>query len=146
MMTDVDALTRKFSPSYDLHLSISIILRQVGRINRSQVYSYDDSKENAPARIKLNAEYEVLPILVLTLVGIRAYILNTVTSLTPLLTPSTLPLFHIKSLPVIILASPPSPIPSISTIPATILKQIEAIEATETRLLCVNDITGSMRT
>ena len=46
MMTDVDALARRFSPSYALHLSISFILLQVDRINRPQLYSSGYFKEN----------------------------------------------------------------------------------------------------
>ena len=127
--------------------SVSLfILRQVDRINRPQAYSYEHFKENTPVCIKPTAEAELLPIPVLILAGIRAYTRNTVTKPTPLLAPSPLPLFHIKSSPVLILASPPNPILSLATIPSTSFKQIEAIEATEMRRLCVNDITGSMRT
>ena len=82
----------------------------------------------------------------LTLPGIREYTRNKVTNITPFLTPSPLPLFHIQSSPALIIASPKNPIPSIATIPAKNFKQIEAIESTELRLLYVNDITGSMRT
>ena len=41
MIMDVDALTRQFSSSYALHLSISFILSQVDKINRPQAYIYD---------------------------------------------------------------------------------------------------------
>ena len=106
-ITGVDALARIFSPSYALHLSISFILRQVDRINRPQAYSYDYFKENAPVCIKSTAEAELLPIPVLNLARIRAYTCNTVTNLTPLSTPSQLPLFNIQSSPVLVLVSPP---------------------------------------
>ena len=127
MITDVDALTRTFSPSYALHISISFLLRQVDRINRPHAYRYDYFKENAPVRIKPTAEAELLPILVLTLAGIHSHTRNTVTNLTPLSTPSTLPLFHIQSSSVLIIALPPNSIPSIATIPVMNFKQIEAI-------------------
>ena len=61
-------------------------------------------------------------------------------------TTSPLPLFHIQYLPFLVLASPPNPIPSITIISATNLKQIESIESPKMRLHCVNDITGYMRT
>ena len=127
MITDVDALTRTFSPSYTLHISISFLLRQVDRINRPHAYRYDYFKENAPVRIKPTAEVELLPILVLTLAGIHSHTHNTVTNLTPLSTPSTLSLFHIQSSSVLIIALPPNSIPSIATIPVMNFKQIEAI-------------------
>ena len=57
---------------------------------------------------------------------------NKVTNLNPLLNPSPFPLFHVQSSPVLILDSPPNPVPCIATIPAKNLKQIEAIESTET--------------
>ena len=145
-MTDVDTLTRRFSPSYYLKISISFILLQVDRVNRPQAYSYEYFKENAPVRTKPTAEAELPPILVIFLSDIRVYNCNTLINITPLLTPSPLQLFHIKSSPVLILALPPNPIPSIATIPATNFKQIEVIETTKMRILCVNDITDSMRT
>ena len=145
-MTDFDALAILFIPSYSLHLSVSFILHQVDTINITQAYIYDYFKENSPVYINPTAESEILPIPILTLADIRAYTHNTVTNLTPLSNPSPLPLFCIQSSPVIILALPPNPIPSIANIPATNFKQIEAIEATEMRLLCINDITVSMHT
>ena len=113
-------------------------------MNRPKEYSYDHFKENSPVCIKPTAEVELLPIPVLTLAGARAYTRNAVTNLTPLSTPSPLSLFHIQYSPVLILASPPKPIPYIATIPATNFKQIEAIEDTKMRLLYVNAITVSM--
>ena len=101
-MTDVDALTRRFSPSYHLHLSISFISSQFDRINRPQAYSYDYFKENVQVCIEPTTKAELLPIPVLTLSGIRAYTRNTVTNLTPLLMSSSLQLFHIQSLTVLI--------------------------------------------
>ena len=123
-MTDVDDLIRRFSLSYALHLSIYFILRQVDIINRPQAYIYDYFKENASVHIKPTAESELLPILVLTLIGICAYTQNKVTNLTPLSNPSPLLLFHIQSSPVIIIDSPPNIIPSIPTIKATNFKKI----------------------
>ena len=106
IMTYVSALTRRFSPSYALHLSIYFILRQVDRLNRSQAYSYEYFKENIPVRTKPTAEAELLPTLVLTLSGINAYTNNTLTNITPLSNPSPLLLFRIQYSPVLILASP----------------------------------------
>ena len=146
IMRDVDALARKFRPSYAIHIIISFILPRVYIINIPQPYRYDYFKENAPVRIKPTSEYELIHIPVLTLAGISAHTRNTVTNINPLSNPLPLPLFHIQSLPVFILASSPYPILSVATIPATNFKQIESIEATEIRLLYINDITGSMCT
>ena len=123
-MTDFDALTILFIPSYSLHLSGSFILHQVDTINITQAYIYDYFKENASVHIKPTAESELLPILVLTLIGICAYTQNKVTNLTPLSNPSPLLLFHIQPSPVIIIDSPPNIIPSIPTIKATNFKKI----------------------
>ena len=127
MMTDVDAITRRFIPSFALHLIISFILRQVDRINIPQAYRYEYFKENSLVRFKPTSEAELLTITVLTLEGIHAYTGNTVTNLTPLSTPSPLPLFHIQSSSVLIIAPPSNTIPSITTILATNFKHIEYI-------------------
>ena len=87
IIMDVSALNRQFSPSYDLHLIIYVILSQVDRINIPQAYSHEYFKENAPVCIKPASESELLPIPVLSLSVICAYTSTTVTNLTPFSTP-----------------------------------------------------------
>ena len=144
MMIDVDALTRRFGEPIATYVCIATILKRLDKAQRPTAYDAAQFKSKPPVRMRSTTPTNVVAVPTLTTSAIHKLAQQS----PPVTLPLPPPPIHqpsIQTSPILVCSATPAPIAPATAPCPTSFKQIEAIEAIEMRVLCINDVIGSMR-